>query len=179
MDLGRAVDTQRDALLRLLARLMLVIEVLSCGPFDGKVTRWVCRSLSSVLSRAELAGQYLVIGSARLLVARGVVAPEGDWLSAARRDAGVNAGASYEAVTCDSLLFRMKALKAVLEDLPRHALRLLRRIARAGRLALADGTSRLAIAAARRAIGTFRPERDRAARIDRPPDKGLAFVAAI
>jgi hypothetical protein len=136
MGLGRAVETKRDALLRLLARLLLAVDLLSYAPFDGKMTRWVCRAVSSVLDRAELAAGYLVIVAARVLVAQGVTASEANWLALAREAVPARgAGRGDDILSCTHLRARLFAVRAVLNNLHRHALRLLRRCARVERAA--------------------------------------------
>ena len=125
MDTVRAIDSQRLRLLRLLVGLVVALGFLSVGPVSRGFSAWVCGLVGSVLSRAELAGRYLVIAQARLMAAR-----NGDDLEYSRFAGAFTSeftACETELSPCD-LRQRLKALQEVLMDLPRHALRLLRRI---------------------------------------------------
>ena len=169
MDLERAIDTQRDALLRLLARLLFAVQVVSCGPFRGRVPRWVSWAVSSILDRAEMAAGYLIIASVRAVMAKGVMS----LADRTRLDpvtlCGYRSGdfdlSPDEAVSAQGLLSRIRALKALLENLPHYARRALARHAQS-----APSYS----ASAPRPNMTIRPVaawRHIAQRIERPPDK--------
>ena len=75
MDYAEAIDTQRDALLRLLARLVVAVEILSCALFADHAPRWARELIGSILFRAEVAANSLVIASMRGLVQRGFWRP--------------------------------------------------------------------------------------------------------
>ena len=173
MDLGRAVDTQRHALLRLLAGWAIVVEILSAGPFGGVCPRRVRGFIASLLDRAEAAAGFLVIATARLLIAAGKVAPEDARAFEAR---GARSSARYRdsidaalpldpAHSCDSLRMRIKALRGLLMSLPRRALRLLRQCS-ASRLAACPAAQAQGLTP-----GRFTERGIAARRVERPPDK--------
>ena len=184
MDLERAVETQRDALLRLLARLLFLVEVIACTPVSGRIPRWVSSMVSGVLHRAEMATGYLLIACARVLVAKGMSG--GLQKIPAPKDAApvlvwdcIRETAHFsldDAVSASGLLMRIRALRAVLENLPREALRLLQRHADArfarrkmvfGDRQVCDFERSIMPAMARLC----------AARLERPPDKALSAPA--
>ena len=169
MDFERTLETQRLRLLRIVAGLLFAVGVLLVGPVSRGFSVWVCRSVASVLSRAELAARYLVIAQARMMaVQRGF-----DWDVRLFADSQASAAASSSAPpSVAACRARLWALRAVLMNLPRYAERLLRRIQAhlRGRnpvpsLRFAPILS-TALCASRRA----------ALRIERPPDKS-GFVA--
>jgi len=121
VDMERAIETQRLRLLRLVAGLFVALGFLSVGPVSRGFLVWVCGFVDSVLSRAEVAARYLMIAQAKQMggeVDRGrlseIFTHDFD-----RPETGISVA------DCRA---RLRALKAVLTDLPRHALRLLRRI---------------------------------------------------
>lgn len=128
MDLGRAVETQRDALLRLLAGWGVVVEVLSYGPFAGAMPHWLGSFISSLLSRAEIAADYLVIASAKALARQSGAVPEGGWSAVFEWSAQAAKPSGDRVTSTQDLKARIDFLAALLKDLPRYAALLLRRI---------------------------------------------------
>jgi len=116
VDLERALETQRVALLRLLSGWFAVIGFLSSGPFALAVPcslpQWICKYFDMLLTRAEFAAQCLVQASISLQGGHGhAPAPE------PMIDQGKRGAPSFEA-----LLRRMTALRDLLENLSRTAL---------------------------------------------------------
>ena len=166
MDLERAIDTQRFRLLRIIAGLLVAVGFLSVGPVSRGFSVWVGEYVSSILSRAELAARYLVVAQARLMAARsGFEVDRRRLLESVTSDA---LACERDVSPCD-LRRRLRALQALLLDLPRDALLLLRRIGKQGRrgrcvvrpLPRTD-TRRSASLRAWRLTGN---------RVERPPDK--------
>ena len=159
----RAIETQRLRLLRLVAGLLVAIGFLSVGPVSRGFSAWACGYVGSVLSRVEAAVGYLVIAQARGMAARlGKNVDRSCFFMSAKPE--------FSACEADASVLDMRqrlcALRAVLTDLPRHALRLLRRIEKA---------SQGEVSADRRLprpdTGLSRHTGRRAAyRIERPPD---------
>jgi len=96
VEIERALETQRVKLLRLLTGWFAVVVLLSVGPFAAP--RWARVFLDDLLVRAEFAAQCLV-----------------------RVSAGLQADACWAV-----LIRRMKALRRLLQDLPRYGRRMLR-----------------------------------------------------
>ena len=123
MNLERALEAQRVKLLRLLTGWFAVVALLSGGPFALPLPRWVRAFLRDMLTRAEYAAQCLVLVSARLQAGDRGVAVQ-------------NAPVSFlpllsvqpveDVPSTQILLCRMRALRRLLETLPRHGRRLLR-----------------------------------------------------
>ncbi len=120
----RALETHRLALLCHLTGLALLVEFLAFVPVVSMMPQWIRSYALSILVRMEAAAECLVIVSARLLnqkmpgvfdFDRAVPAPYPDF-------------AADEVISNEALLSRIAALKAVLEDLPRYAKRLIRRL---------------------------------------------------
>ena len=155
VEMERALETQRLALLRLLAGLVLVLRLVSFAPVVSLLPRWVRLHVSSVLIRSESATQSLVYVAAIVfcghrgawpgLPARVEVLPEGGY-------------------SAEVLLRRIAALRAVLEDLPRYAKRLLKRQADTRETILQEWVP-LGLDVLPPAPSPLR------ARIERPPDK--------
>ena len=124
MDLERAIETQRLRLLRLVAGLVVAVEVLSVGPFSRGFSVWFCGFIGSILYRAEVAARYLVIAEARRIAAcRGLPVDHSRF--------SVFGSPEFAARETEfppsDLGERLRALRAVLLDLPRHARNLVRR----------------------------------------------------
>ena len=165
MDMERAIETQRLRLLRLLAGLLVAIGFLSVGPVSRGFSDWACGFVGSVLSRAEAAARCLVIAQARLIAER---MGSGIDRSLFSMPAIHDFSDSDTDVSLSDLHRRLCALRALLSNLPRHALRLLRRIEKRKqggaltdrRLPRFDPSISAALHPARRAGN----------RIERPPD---------
>jgi len=134
-----------------------------------KLSGFGCSALwvGSILSRAELASRYLVIVQARRILAARGVAPDFSHLLA---DLPLADAASDAEVSVAECRVRLRALRAVLSDLPRHALRLLRRIERpaAGAVIGVQDKPR----PMKRRADSLRILRIAKNRIERPPDIG-------
>ena len=125
MDLERGIETQRLRLLRILAGLVVLLGFLSVGPVSRGFSGAVCGFVGSVLSRAEAAARYLVIAQARLIVARRGM----DWDRSRFSDARARIFVADETdVSLAECRARLSALRAILTNLSRHALRVIRRI---------------------------------------------------
>ena len=118
MDVERALETQRMKLLRLLARWAVVLEILAGGPLALPVPRWVRAFIDTLLTRAEYAAQILVKVSGRLQSTSGLADP----INAPRP----LCPQTDDAPSVQALIRRIAALREMLENLPRHARRLLR-----------------------------------------------------
>jgi len=127
VELERAIQAQRHRLLRVLAGLLAVVAFVSIGPFSRDFVRWVDGGVASVLSRAELAAQYLIVAQARIIAARIGSDVDRDHLlkCALRRTAREGE------VSLSHLRRRIRILRAMLADLPRSGMRLLRRAEKA------------------------------------------------
>ncbi len=162
----RALEVQRHRLLRVLAGLVLAVGFLSAGPVSHAFSRWAREGLSSVLSRAELAAQYLVVVHARLIAERSGESLDLQKMIDIAHSNCARVGSEHS--VC-GLRRRLWAVQTLLNDLPRRGQRLLRQIERmlrravSGALCLScpetqepsiNGAARIALA-----------------RIERPPDK--------
>ncbi len=115
MDLEQALETQRVKLLRLLAGWFALVGVLSAGPFQLPVPRWILAFFDTLLIRAELAAQYLLTASIFLQGAgNAVVLGDVPKPTMSRAEDDVPSPAE--------LLRRMEKLRSLLENLPQHAL---------------------------------------------------------
>jgi len=109
------------------AGLLVAVGFLSVGPVSRSFSVWACGFFGPILSRAEAAAGYLVIAKARRVVAAHGFDVDRNPLSVSF---------TPEFTACDTELSlsdlrrRLEVLQAMLMDLPRHALRLLRRIDR-------------------------------------------------
>jgi len=130
VDIERTLETQRLRLLRIVAGLVLIVGILAVGPVSRRFSDWTLGFVGSVLSRAEAAMRYLVITQACLMIDRSGLGLE-------RRQIPVSLFSPQAVVDTDVSLMecrrRLKLLRAMLMDLPRYALRLLRRIAKRDR----------------------------------------------
>ena len=165
LTIEQEIATQRLRLSRLVAGLLLAVVFVAAAPFSSAYRVWVREAVLSILTRAEYAAQCLVLVQARVLAAQAGVCAQAALLDAARKDMR-NALRSSETTlpSFHALRLRLKALQAVLRDLPRHGLRLLRRLLGAGR------------ASERGHFVPSREDRTGALRlggdvIERPPDK--------
>lgn len=166
MTTEQTLETLRLRLLRLVAGLLFVLGFLSVGAGSRGFSDWVFGYVGSVLSRAELAVRYLLIAQAKALGSqRGYEATHAMLSEALAQTRPV----PEDTLTLADCRARLRALQAVLENVPRHALRLLRRISRQ-----ICGTG-FAEALSLETWGcTFlRGWRLAAQRIERPPDKRL------
>ena len=174
MDFETALETQRLRLLRVIAGLVVLLGFLSVGPVSRGFSVWVCGFVASVLSRAETAARYLVIAHAYRIVAHSGFDVERSQISESFAPVFVAEDAEDSPAECQQ---RLKVLRAVLMDLPRHALRLLRRIEKQSRRAMGAGqplprfdVHLSALLCAWRLAGT---------RIERPPDDGLSASSSL
>ena len=162
----RAIETQRLRLLRFVAGLVVALRVLSVGPVSRGFAAWACCYVGSILVRAEAAARYLVIAKARRMAARNGFAVD-------RGEFGLSATPEFAACETDLSLCdvrgRLDALRAVLMDLPRHALRLLRRIEK--RMRRTVYASQAMPRPDTRLPETLRDWRLAGLRIERPPDR--------
>lgn len=175
MDLERACETQRLKLLRFLAGLLAALAFVSVAPCSSVLSRFVGGAILSLLPRVEMAGRCLVIVQARLIAARIGLRIDHDRVADYFTQNGSEGGGS---VSLSTLRDRLEALRALLEDLPRHGLRLLSRIKKRARrsqrrvppsMPRADTVS----------FGLFGAWRLVATRIERPPDKRTASVVRV
>ncbi len=168
MNFERAIESQRLKLLRLVAGLVVLVGVLSLGPISRGFSISACGFLRAMLSCAETAAQYLVIAQARLMEARSGSAINQSQFSEALAHAFV---ADEKDVSLSECRERLKALLAVLTNLPRHAARLIRRIEKQlrGVISLCQLSPRLE----KHPSPALRDRQLARPRIERPPDKGL------
>jgi len=161
----RALEIQRVKLLRLLAGWFAIVGFLSAGPLRLELPRWMRAFFAALLIRAEFAAQSLVWVAA--CVAAKKTASPSTQLHAASLPFIKPIASGDPVPSTQALLHRMKALMALLENLPRHGLRLLRRRVR--------GKSKQPRLAAEwrsdsgSSLSRVRGLADQ--RIDRPPDK--------
>ena len=167
MEIEHGIATQRLRLLRLLAGLLVAVAFLSAAPFSTAYRQWLRGFVFSVLTRAEAAAQCLVIAQARILAyQRGVNFEPAQCLHA------VGPASDEKMPTLAALRRRISALRAVLNNLPRHGMRLLRRMR--GICVEGSGKTRLGfIWDVCDGLGAWRMGADP---IERPPDKPLRFV---
>ena len=126
MAIEQALETQRTKLLRLLAGWLVIAEWLPVAPFVGELPRWLRSFLGSLVTRAEFAAQSLVFVSARLQAQNGLgewIGPQPDAFAVDEANGWISDGVP----STGALLRRMKALRALLDDLPRAGRRLWRR----------------------------------------------------
>ncbi len=173
MQIEQGIATQRLRLFRLVTGLLLAVAFVSTVPFSCACRRWFCVTVQSILMRAECAAQNLVIAQAVVLACRSDVplAPRALFpaLGVPRDHVFPSVDAVY---SLPMLQRRLKVLRALLSDLPRHGLRLLRR-ALAKRLKPANRSGSGGAFRAYRAMAAWGLVADP---IERPPDRGLAFL---
>ena len=164
MDMERALETQRQRLLRILAGLVLLLVLMSRFPAVSRLPEWVRASVLSVLIRAELAAHHLVIATASLQLRE-----QSSVSLVGLRFQPLLVKASPRDDDCaEQLLRRIMSLRAVLSDLPKQAERLLRRLIKRRR-----GSCVQKNCAGRETAcdDTLHPEPAFDERLDRPPDK--------
>ena len=127
MDLERTIETQRHRLLCIIAGLIVTVGFLAVGPVSRGFSAWTLAFVGSILSRAEAASRYLLMTQAYLMVARSGLDVNRDQIAASIDPGLVVDEAEISLSDCRR---RLKALRALLMDLPRYALRLLHRIAK-------------------------------------------------
>jgi len=164
----RALETQRLRLLRLLAGLVFALALVPLAPAVSMVPRWIRSYVSSVLARMESAADGLVIVSAYLLFRHRAAAA----LAARPIDPPHVEVIPEDGFSVDHLLSRISALRAKLNNLPRHARRLIQRCSEKE-----VSPSRIPFLIAPEDFAT--DQAVRSARIDRPPDKGIRFEKAL
>ena len=166
MNIERTLETQRHRLLRIVAGLLIVIGVLAIGPVSRRFSDWTLGFVLSVLPRLEAAVRYLAITQACLSISR-----EGLDVDRHRFAASVGPEICLDVsgLSLAECRARLRAFRAVLRNLPRHALRLLRRsnasLARASDLFRHVTPPRSTLSSSLddwRLIGV---------RVERPPDK--------
>lgn len=172
MDIERTIETQRLRLLRLVAGLVVLAGFLSVGPVSRVFSVSICGFIGSILSRAEAAVRYLLIAQAYAMIERGGIALDRSHFSETLAHAVPVDETDMSPFECRR---RLKALHSVLMDLPRHALRLIRRIER--RMGLMACSDRLSPREDARLAAPLRDRRPAPRRIERPPDKTLSAFA--
>ena len=167
MDIERTLETQRFKLLRIIAGLAVVLEVLALAPVSRWFSEWTLGIVGSFLSRAEAAARCLLLTRVYLIARQNDLEIDREQIADALDAALIVDGPDISLAECRH---RLKRLRAVLMDLPRHALRLLHRIAkRCRRNTRSDRTfSRPDL----RPSTPLRAWRQAALRVERPPDKG-------
>ena len=123
MNVERALETQRVKLLRLLTGWFAVVVLLSAGPLALPLPVWFRSFLAGVLTRAEFAAQCLVRVSVCLQAHGGGCGA----YDVPRSDFALGSDEELRDALPSSevLIRRMNALRDLLENLPRHARRLL------------------------------------------------------
>ncbi len=175
MDFEQTLETQRLRLLRIVAALVVAVGVLALGPVSRGFSEWTLGFVGSILSRAEAAARYLLIAQARSMVFRSnsdldthqifeMFAPD---LAPDETDVSLS---EYQR--------RLKALHAVLMDLPFHAARLLRRFEKQMRRA-AGSKGQLSRLPHLDQSPLFCAWHLTANRIERPPDKCATITPRI
>ncbi len=164
MDIERTLETQRLRLLRILAGLVVLLGVLAIGPVSRRFSDWILGFVGSVLSRAEASARYLLITQACLMV-------DQCGFDIDRSQIAVPAMPDLESdevnISLIEIQRRLRVLRSVLMDLPRYALRLLRRIAKQARGHANHDSPDFSICAS----APLNRARRAARRIERPPDK--------
>ena len=164
----QALEEQRIKLLRLLAGWIAVAEWVLVAPFIGGLPRWLLVFLGSVLTRAEFAAQHLIVVSACMQARQGFAWAQTGSLAF---DESARDGSTDCVLATQVLVRRMKDMQAVLESLPRHGRRLLRRqLKRCSRVA-ADGWRCLAEERIFVPPCGVRDETLPTRRVERPPDR--------
>jgi len=123
VDISAALETQRLRLLRLLAGLVCIVQFVSLAPLVSMLPVKIRAYVSAVLDRAEAAVNCLVIATASIRYGYRVPAPTNDIPSP--MDV---AKLSECHTTTENLLHRIRVLRTVLENLPRYAKRLMKRL---------------------------------------------------
>ncbi len=166
MDIERTLETQRHRLLRIVAGLVVAVGVLALGPVSHRFSDWTLSFVGSILTRAEAATRYLLIAQACLMVDRCGLDIDRSQISIPLAPA---LGMDDTKISVSESRRRLKALRAMLLDLPRYALRLLHRIEKQIRRAMgADRTSRDGYPSHCSVLDAWHLT---VIRIERPPDK--------
>jgi len=170
LNLERTLETQRVKLLRLVTGWLAVVVLVSGGSLG--LPRWARSFLADLIVRAEFAAQCLVLVSARLQTNERWAVAEDSPASVSRSEGG---GAVDETPSVAVLLRRMKALRRVLQDLPRFGRRLLRP------LRGSEGEKRVRCSTGRTHPIDVAPAPPEwvAPRVERPPDKGSLRFSAV
>ena len=164
MDFQQALEIQRFRLLRLVAGLAVLLGVLSVGPVSRCFSVSICRFVGSVLSRAETAARYLVIAQARSMVARSGIEVDQREIFACLDRVLIQDDDDVSLSDCQR---RLNGLRAVLRDLRRSALRLLRWIEKQNRRTL---QTRQPSPCTAHLSASLRDWKLATVRIERPPD---------
>ena len=129
MGTERAIETQRDALLRHLAGWLAVVEFVSGGPFALPLPRWFRAFLDTLLIRAELAAHYLLVASAKMQAkCRGVVFDGFRQDTVSRFEGRLSDfGSERDAPSSEALRRRLVALRTLLKNLHSEARRLMQK----------------------------------------------------
>jgi len=127
VDIKRTLETQRHRLLRIVAGLVVVLGVLAVGPVSRRFSDWTLGFVGEILSRAEAAARYLLITQACLMVDDSSFDIDRNRIAEALTP---DMAFDETAVSLSACRHRLNALRALLLDLPRHALPHLRRIAK-------------------------------------------------
>jgi len=166
VDIERTLETQRLKLLRIVAGLGVVLGVLTVGPISRWFSEWTLGFVGALLPRIEAASRYMVITQAYLIGGR----------SGLRMDARQIAGClapilplSETEISLPDCQKRLKALRLILSDLPRHAARLVRRIEKEARRAVR--TIRVPHHGEGSSFALLSESQLITNRIERPPDK--------
>jgi len=166
VDVERTLETQQLKLLRIIAGLAVVLGVLAVGPVSRWFSEWTLGFVGSVLSRAEAAARYLFMTQAYLILRERGVDLDRNQISEAL---GAELIVDAPDVSLPECRRRLKTLRALLMDLPRHALHLLRRIEKRYRRAPRSDQN-LSRTDMRRS-SPLNAWRKTALRVERPPDK--------
>ncbi len=166
MDIERTLETQRHRLLRIVAGLIVVIGVLAVGPVSRRFSDWTLGFVVSVLSRAEAAARFMLITQACLIISRNGLDLDRHRISEvlAPDMRGNETGMSL--FECQK---RLKILHIILRDLPRCALRLIRRMEKLLRHSSKAGQSSPRLD--QDSLALSGDDALPANRIERPPDK--------
>ncbi len=168
MDIEQTLETQRHRLLRIVAGLVVLVGVLAVGPVSRRFSDWTLGFVGSVLSRAEAAARYLLITQACLIISRNGLDLDRRRIPEFLAPVVIvdDDGTDISLTNCQG---RLRALRAVLMDLPRYAGRLLRRMEKQVRRTTSGDQA------------SPRPEQNQSAllgrwrlaakRVERPPDK--------
>ena len=129
MDIERYITTRRLRLLRLTAWMLLALGFVLSAPFSNACRLRLREFVFSILTKAEAAAQLLVIVQARAVARRSGLSVDFTRSLQAVDVTMTDALFSHEDLpTLSMLRRRLRVLRAVLENLPRHSLRLLRRM---------------------------------------------------
>jgi len=168
-------ETQRHRLLRIVAGLVVLVGFLAVGPVSRRFSDWTLGFVGSVLSRAEAAARYLLITEACLIISRNGLDLDRRRIPEFLAPVVIvdDDGMDISLTNCQG---RLRALRAVLMDLPRYAGRLLRRMEKQVRRTTSGDQA------------SPRPEQNQSAllgrwrlaakRVERPPDKVRCGSAA-